>query len=158
MHRTYIKDELAVFWDSEKCFHSRRCVGSSAKIFDPLRRPWIDLSQAEMAEIWECVSKCPSGALTCAYTHGIEVRFEEDLRRSAAYDGGKLVGTCLYREDTEGWSILSTHVDPSCGGQGIAKRLVYSVTEAAERRRQKVLPVCSYAVKVLAKNGPEEQR
>ena len=47
MHRTYIKDELAVFWDSEKCFHSRRCVGSSAKIFDPLRRPWIDLSQAE---------------------------------------------------------------------------------------------------------------
>ena len=153
MHRTYIKDELIVFWDSEKCYHARRCVGSSAKIFDPKRRPWIDLSQAEMPEIWECVSKCPSGALTCAYTHGIDVRFEEDACRSAAYDGEKQVGVCLYREGPDGWSIVSTRVDPVYGGQGIAKRLVYSVTEAAERRKAAVIPVCSYAVKLL---GPAE--
>ena len=150
MHRTYIKDELAVFWDSEKCYHSRRCVGSSAKIFDPLRRPWIDLSQADMAEIWACVTKCPSGALTCAYTHGIDVRFEEEAHRSAAYDGEKEIGVCLYRESPDGWSIVSTRVDPAYGGKGIAKRLVFSVTEAAERRKQAVIPVCSYAVKLLA--------
>ena len=149
MHRTYMKDELVVFWDSEKCYHARRCVGSSAKIFDPKRRPWIDLSQADMPEIWECVSKCPSGALTCAYTHGIDVRFEEDACRSAAYDGEKQVGVCLYREGPDGWSIVSTRVDPAYGGQGIAKRLVFSVTEAAERRKQAVVPVCSYAVKLL---------
>ena len=155
MHRTYIKDELIVFWDSEKCYHARRCVGSSAKIFDPQRRPWIDLSQAEMPEIWDCVSKCPSGALTCAYTHGIDVRFEEEACRSAAYDGEKEVGVCLYREGPDGWSIVSTRVDPAYGGQGIAKRLVFSVTEAAERRKQGVIPVCSYAVKLL---GPADQK
>ena len=153
MHRTYMKDELVVFWDSEKCYHARRCVGSSAKIFDPKRRPWIDLSQADMPEIWECVSKCPSGALTCAYTHGIDVRFEEEACRSAAYDGEKQIGVCLYREGPDGWSIVSTRVDPAYGGQGIAKRLVFSVTEAAERRKQAVIPVCSYAVKLL---GPAE--
>ena len=154
MHRTYMKDELVVFWDSEKCYHARRCVGSSAKIFDPKRRPWIDLSQADMPEIWDCVSKCPSGALTCAYTHGIDVRFEEEACRSAAYDGEKQVGVCLYREGPDGWSIVSTRVDPAYEGQGIAKRLVYSVTEAAERRKQAVIPVCSYAVKLL---GPAEK-
>ncbi len=149
MHRTYIKDELAVFWDSEKCFHSRRCVGSSAKIFDPLRRPWIDLCQGDMPEIWDAVSRCPSGALTCAYTHGIAVRFEEEKHRSAAYDGDKEIGVCLYREGPDGWSIVSTRVDPAYGGKGIAKRLVYCVTEAAERNKQGVVPVCSYAVKLL---------
>ena len=154
MHRTYMKDELVVFWDSEKCYHARRCVGSSAKIFDPKRRPWIDLSQADMPEIWDCVSKCPSGALTCAYTHGIDVRFEGEACRSAAYDGEKQVGVCLYREGPDGWSIVSTRVDPAYEGQGIAKRLVYSVTEAAERRKAAVIPVCSYAVKLL---GPAEK-
>ena len=150
MHRTYLKDDLVVFWDSEKCFHSRKCVGSSTKIFDPLRRPWIDLSQGDMPQIWQAVSCCPSGALTCAYTHGITVRFEAVKCRSAAYDGEKEVGVCLDREGPDGWSIVSTRVDPAYGGKGIAKRLVYSVVEAAERSKQGVIPVCSYAVKVLA--------
>ena len=150
MHRTYLKDDLVVFWDSEKCYHARRCVGSSTKIFDPLRRPWIDLSQGDMPQIWQAVSCCPSGALTCAYTHGITVRFEAEKCRSAAYDGEKEVGVCLYREGPDGWSIVSTRVDPAYGGKGIAKRLVYSVVEAAERSKQGVIPVCSYAVKVLA--------
>ena len=149
MHRTYLKDDLVVFWDSEKCFHSRKCVGSSTKIFDPLRRPWIDLSQGEMPQIWQAVSCCPSGALTCAYTHGITVRFEAEKCRSAAYDGEKEVGVCLYREGSDGWSIVSTRVDHAYGGKGIAKRLVYSVVEAAEKSKQGVIPVCSYAVKVL---------
>ena len=149
MHRTYLKDDLVVFWDSEKCYHSRKCVGSSTKIFDPLRRPWIDLSQGDMPQIWQAVSCCPSGALTCAYTHGITVRFEAEKCHSAAYDGEKEVGVCLYREGPDGWSIVSTRVDPSYGGKGIAKRLVYSVVEAAERSKQGVIPVCSYAVKVL---------
>ena len=149
MHRTYLKDDLVVFWDSEKCFHSRKCVGSSTKIFDPLRRPWIDLSRGDMPQIWQAVSCCPSGALTCAYTHGITVRFEAEKCRSAAYDGEKEVGVCLYREGPDGWSIVSTRVDPAYGGKGIAKRLVYSVVEAAERSKQGVIPVCSYAVKVL---------
>ena len=151
MHRTYIKDDLVVFWDSEKCYHSRRCVGSSTKIFDPLRRPWIDLSQGDMPEIWQAVSCCPSGALTCAYTHGIDVRFEEDSHRAAGYDGDKQIGVCLYREGEDSWSIVSTRVDPAYGGKGIAKRLVYAVTEAAEKRKQNVIPICSYAVKVLEK-------
>ena len=149
MHRMSLKDDLVVFWDSVKCYHARRCVGSSTKIFDPLRRPWIDLSQGDMPQIWEAVSKCPSGALTCAYTHGITVRFEAEKCRSAAYDGEKEVGVCIYREGPDGWSIVSTRVDPAYGGKGIAKRLVFSVAEAAEKSRQDVIPVCSYAVKVL---------
>ncbi|MBR2099468.1 MAG: N-acetyltransferase [Firmicutes bacterium] len=103
-----------------------------------------------MPQIWQAVSCCPSGALTCAYTHGITVRFEVEKCRSAAYDGEKEVGVCLYREGPDGWSIVSTRVDPAYGGKGIAKRLVYSVVEAAERSKQGVIPVCSYAVKVLA--------
>ena len=73
MHRLYENDDLAVFWDSDKCFHAKRCVHSSPETFDIKRRPWIDLSRCPDPEIWNAVSQCPSGALTIAYRHEVDV-------------------------------------------------------------------------------------
>ena len=56
----------------------------------------------------------------------------------------------LGRADTsEGWVIFHTEVSPEYGKKGIAKRLVYKVTEEAEKRKISLIPTCSYAVKVL---------
>jgi predicted GNAT family acetyltransferase len=38
---------------------------------------------------------------------------------------------------------------PEYNGKGIARRLVYKVTEEAEKRKMSVIPTCSYAKKVL---------
>ena len=149
MHRTYENEDIAIFWDSEKCYHAKRCVGSSPKTFDPGRRPWIDPGQADTAEIWQAVSKCPSGALTCVYKHEIRVEFDSDGNRSVALLGEDMIGECDYQEKEDGWEIYHTGVEPEYEGRGIAKRLVFRVVEEAERQKKKVIPVCSYAAKIL---------
>jgi predicted GNAT family acetyltransferase/ferredoxin len=149
MHRLYETDDLAVFWDSEKCRHEKKCREISPRTFDPMKRPWIDLTKAPTSEVWQAVSSCPSGALTCVYTHGIIIEFDEDGFKSVAYDGDIPVGKCEFQATTDGWVIYHTEVNPEYGGKGIAKRLVYKVVEAAEKAGQKILATCSYAAKVL---------
>lgn len=149
MHRLYENDDLAVFWDSEKCIHARACRKNSPNVFNPERRPWIDLSCDTNAKIWHAVESCPSGALTIAYTHQIVTRFDAENCRSIALDKEQIIGVCSYRETENGWEIIHTEVLPDYGGKGIAKRLVYKVAEAAERAEQALIPLCSYAVKVL---------
>ena len=154
MHRLYEYGDIAVFWDSEKCRHQKRCVTGSPGTFEFGRRPWIDLTKAPTAEIWKTVSKCPTGALTCVYTHGVVVEADPDNCRSVAYaeaeEGSKRqIGECDFKRSEEGWTIYHTEVSPEFGNKGIAKRLVYKLVEAAEREGAAVIPVCSYARRVL---------
>ena len=149
MHRLYEQCDIAVFWDSEKCRHAKMCVTGSPRTFDINRRPWIDLTKAPTAEVWQAVSACPSGALTCTYTHGIEIEFDREGNRSVAYDAGKQVGECDYDVTDSGWKIYHTEVLPEYEGKGIAKRLVYKIVEEAEKSGNTIIPVCSYAKQIL---------
>lgn len=149
MHRLYENKDITVFWNSEKCVHAKECVHGSPSTFDPMRRPWIDLGRADTSEIWQSIAKCPSGALSIVYNHDVRIVFEEVYSRSAAYDGDKRIGECDYQATEEGWVIFHTEVLPEYGKKGIAKRLVYRVTEEAEKRKISLIPTCSYAVKVL---------
>ena len=149
MHRLYENNEIVIFWNSDKCFHSTKCIQNSPKTFDVSRRPWIQLGHAENPEVWNAVEQCPSGALSILYRHGINVIMKPDECRSVAFDGDMQIGECDYQESDAGWCIYHTEVDPEYGGKGIAKRLVYAVIEAAERKKVGVSATCSYAVKVL---------
>ncbi|MCR5673617.1 MAG: GNAT family N-acetyltransferase [Lachnospiraceae bacterium] len=149
MHRLYENDDIAVFWDSDKCFHAKRCVGTSPKTFDRDRRPWIDLSQAPTAEIWQAVKSCPSGALSCVYRHETEIELDKENCKSTAVFEGKIIGECDYQKTPSGWEIYHTEVDEEHSGKSIAKRLVYKIVEAADKEGTKIIPTCSYAAKVL---------
>ncbi len=149
MHRIYENNDIVVFWNSEKCFHSKRCVTGSPLTFDPKRKPWIDLSLDKNSNIWQAIESCPSGALSCVYRHGIDVRMDADNLRSVAYDKGIEVGECDYSTEDSGISIYHTGVDPAYEGKGIAKRLVYSILEYAERNKTEVTATCSYAKKII---------
>ena len=83
----------------------------------------------------------------------IDIRFEDF--RSAAYDDGKIIGECTFSVEKNTWILSHTEVDPSYGGQGIAKRLLKSVVENALSRGGKIKPVCSYVVKEFERH-PEE--
>ena len=61
--KTYENDEIAVFWNPKMCRHAAKCVQGNAKVFDPQRRPWIDLTQATAKEIAAIINKYPSKAL-----------------------------------------------------------------------------------------------
>ena len=74
MHRMYSNEDITVFWNSEKCRHAGKCVTGNPEVFVFGRRPWIDLSRGQSAQVWQTVSKCPTGALTLVYNHGVTVR------------------------------------------------------------------------------------
>jgi len=56
----YPNEEITVIWKPDICIHS----GGLGKVFDPKRRPWIDMNHAETQQIIDQVRKCPSGALS----------------------------------------------------------------------------------------------
>jgi uncharacterized Fe-S cluster protein YjdI len=60
----YRTKEITVVWKPEVCIHSGICARGLADVFNPRRKPWIDLTQAEAQQIIEQVKKCPSGALS----------------------------------------------------------------------------------------------
>ena len=62
----YNNSEITVVWKPDICIHSAICFRGLAGVFDPRRKPWIDMSQAETAKIIDQVKKCPSGALSIA--------------------------------------------------------------------------------------------
>ena len=147
MHRLYETQDLTVFWDSDKCRHAKECVTRCPEAFDIQRKPWIQLDKAETAKVWNAVSQCPSGALTCVFNHDITIRLEKN--RSVAYDGDSIIGECDFAVTNTGWDIYHTEVNEHYRGKSIAKRLVYEVVQAAEHDKANVILTCSYAKKVM---------
>ena len=62
-YKAYETDEIIVFWKPDLCQHATEGVRGNNKVFDPSKRPWVDLTQAPAGEIAEIIDRCPSGAL-----------------------------------------------------------------------------------------------
>ncbi|MCB0705360.1 MAG: (4Fe-4S)-binding protein [Saprospiraceae bacterium] len=62
--REYTNGELTVVWKSEKCIHSANCVKGLPNVFNPEKKPWINVTAATTSELMDQVNKCPSGALS----------------------------------------------------------------------------------------------
>lgn len=155
--KAYENDAICVFWKPSMCTHSGKCVMGNKAVFDPPRRPWIDLSQADAKEIAAIIDRCPSKALQYELKDPIRVMYEENNRQSAAYDGDKPIGECQYNVDRTGkWVIMHTGVRPEYNGRGIAKRLVECIIEAAREKQTKIIPVCSYAQRMMS--GKDEYK
>ena len=86
----------------------------------------------------------------------MQIRYEVEHGRSAAYDGEKRIGVAEFDAQDGRWSITHTEVDPAYGGQGIARRLIEEIIAEARRTGKKIVPVCSYAEKMMT--GKEEYR
>ena len=121
----------------------------NGKVFEVGRRPWVDLSQAPATEIADIIDRCPSKALQYELLNPISVVFEEVLDRSAAYDRGRQIGECEFSPSEKIWIISNTGVEPAYEGKGIARKLVLKVIEAARAKGVKILPMCSYAKKLM---------
>ena len=84
----------------------------------------------------------------------MQIRYEAEHCRSAAYDGEKRIGVAEFDAQDGRWSITHTEVDPAYGGQGIARRLIEEIVAEARRAGKKIVPICSYAEKMM--RGREE--
>jgi uncharacterized Fe-S cluster protein YjdI len=60
----YTKDDITVIWKPDMCIHSAVCVKGLHTVFNPKKRPWVNMDGAELEAIVAQVGKCPSGALS----------------------------------------------------------------------------------------------
>jgi uncharacterized Fe-S cluster protein YjdI len=77
--REYGNGEITVRWFAKRCIHSAQCIRIAPAVFDPRRRPWIDLEKGDVERIMRAVDACPTGAL------------EYVNANSAAIDGAETV-------------------------------------------------------------------
>lgn len=62
--KEYTRGDVTVVWKPAQCIHSKMCWKGLAEVFDPRRRPWVDMNAADTEAIVAQVEKCPSGALS----------------------------------------------------------------------------------------------
>lgn len=62
--KRYSNEEITVVWKPEVCIHSTNCWKSLLPVFDPRKRPWVNMAGATSDKIMAAVDKCPSGALS----------------------------------------------------------------------------------------------
>ena len=61
--REYQTERITVQWYAERCIHSANCIRALPRVFDPKRRPWVDVAAADADAIAAAVLRCPTGAL-----------------------------------------------------------------------------------------------
>ena len=64
MVKRYSNGDVTVIWQPDLCRHTGICFRGLPLVFDPRRRPWVQLNHADSATITAQVERCPSGALT----------------------------------------------------------------------------------------------
>ena len=62
--KKYSNGEVTVVWQPSLCIHSKKCWKSLPAVFNPQKRPWVDVQGAGTKKIIAQVETCPSGALS----------------------------------------------------------------------------------------------
>lgn len=62
--KPYTNGEVTVNWEPDKCIHSTLCWKGLIEVFNPKKRPWVNMDGASTEEIINQVKQCPSGALS----------------------------------------------------------------------------------------------
>jgi uncharacterized Fe-S cluster protein YjdI len=77
--KKYTNGEVTVVWKPQVCIHSTICWKAATglpEVFNPSKRPWIELEAADTERIVEQVKKCPSGALSYYYNNETKEKVE----------------------------------------------------------------------------------
>lgn len=75
--REYTNGEITVRWEPGKCIHATTCYRELIEVFNPRKRPWVNMEGAPTKEIIRVVGLCPTEALSYKWNEGKKPESEE---------------------------------------------------------------------------------
>ncbi|MBD2755651.1 (4Fe-4S)-binding protein [Spirosoma validum] len=114
--KTYTNGEITVVWKPNVCVHSKVCWTQLIEVFNPKKRPWVNMAGASTQRIAEQVDRCPSGALS--YFRNEEPQQPETVQAESLVEpvpnGPLLVYGNLRVKDAEGHETQKNKVTAFC--------------------------------------------
>jgi uncharacterized Fe-S cluster protein YjdI len=98
--RDYTNGEITVFWRPAKCIHATTCYRELIEVFNPRKRPWVNMDGASTEEIIRVVRMCPTQALAFAYNKDLvaeknnektKAKLTDDLPEVRVMEDGPIV-------------------------------------------------------------------
>jgi len=78
-NRQYTNGEITVFWEPAKCIHATTCFRELLDVYNPRKRPWVNMKGASTEKIIEVTNKCPTQAIYWKYNKDLANPPVEDL-------------------------------------------------------------------------------